>query len=225
MQINILGLGWYGEPLAEKLLSLNHEVLGSTRTVEKQNQFLKKNIRAHLLQMPDVPEVIEGDIIVLNIPPIAQQLTWFQSLPFKKDQWMIFISSTSEAKILVEEEEWVKSHFTKWTILRFGGLFGGERHPGVFLSGKKNLKGRMWTVNLIHRDDTVDATIAVIEKNIFLKTINVVSSEHPTREEYYSHYCRTHQLPLPEFDPDDSTTGKIVPNDELLSFYLPKKKL
>jgi nucleoside-diphosphate-sugar epimerase len=80
-------------------------------------------------------------------------------------------------------------------------------------------------VNLIHRDDTVDATIAVIEKNISLKTINVVSSEHPTREEYYSHYCRTHQLPLPEFDPDDSTTGKIVPNDELLSFYLPKKKL
>lgn len=225
MKIKILGLGWFGSPLAEKLLSLGHEVSGSTTSPEKLETFRMKNIQAEILKYPDCPVNLQSDVVVLNIPPFPEELSWFQSWPFSVDTWIVFISSTSEKEVLLQQEEWIKTHFRKWTILRFGGLFGGGRHPGKHLSGKKNLKGSLHPVNLIHQDDTVDATIAVVEKKIMGKTINVVSDEHPTRKDFYTNYCRQHQLPLPEFDPHDDTMGKIVPNDELKTFFVPKKSL
>lgn len=225
MKIDIIGLGWFGGPLALELLRLGHEVSGTTRSEKKQKEFLCKNIHARIFSYPEIPEVLEADIIVLNIPPFAEELKWFQSWPLKKNQWVIFISSTSLKDILLEQEEWVKNNFTNWTILRFGGLFGDGRHPGKHLAGRKNLSGRLHPVNLIHRDDTIGATLAVIEKRILLKTISVVSSEHPTREEYYIRYCKDHGMALPEFDPDDNSQGKLVPNEDLLVFYCPERGL
>lgn len=225
MVCKIIGLGWYGLPLAEKLSSLGFSVSGTTTSPEKQQALFQKNIQAEILKYPDIPSDLAADVIVLNIPPFEDELNWFKSWPFKKDSWIIFISSTSNKEVLLEQEEWVKNNFDRWTILRFGGLIGGNRHPGKHLSGRKNIAGRLHRVNLIHQDDTVDATIAVIEKKIMKKTINVVSDEHPTREEYYTAWCRRHQLPLPEFDQTDSSTGKVVDNKELKSFYLPRSPI
>lgn len=225
MICKIIGLGWYGKPLAEKLVQLGYSVSGTTTSPEKLQAFLQDNIQAEILKYPDIPSDLSADIIVLNIPPFADELSWFKKWPFKNNSWIIFISSTSNKEVLLEQEEWIRNHFQRWTILRFGGLIGGDRHPGKHLSGRKNLTGRLHPVNLIHQDDTVDATITVIEKRIINKTINVVSDEHPTREDYYTNWCKRHQLPLPEFDQTDSSTGKVVENEELKKFYLPKQKL
>src|SRR5690606_936291 len=43
----------------------------------------------------------------------------------------------------------MNKHF-KITILRFGGLFGADRHPANFLSGRKNVANPLAPVNLIH---------------------------------------------------------------------------
>lgn len=232
-KIKISGLGWYGRPLAHALMKSGFDVSGTTRTPEKMNELQKEGLSVSLLSWPALPEVADADIVVLNIPPFEEQPEWFKSWSWNTKTWVIFISSTSvypspeskSAKILKEEEDWVSQTFEKWTILRFGGLIGNGRHPGKYLSGRTNLQNRLWPVNLIHLDDTIGATLAVISKGISNSVIHVVSGEHPTREDYYSDYCRKNNLPLPHFDQSDLSTGKIVPDDELKKFYVPLKAL
>lgn len=200
-------------------MSQGFDVIGSTRTASKVSS------RAKLLKFPNLPtdELIHADIIVLNIPPFAEELEWFKRWDWSYKPWVIFISSTSEAPLLIEQEEWIKSHFENWTILRFGGLLGNARHPGKHLSGKKDLKAPNRPVNLLHLEDAVGVTLAVIEKNVTRNLLSVVCDEHRTRAEFYSEYCRKNQLPLPEFDLNDFSTGKVIPNEEVKKIYDFKK--
>lgn len=233
-KISIIGLGWFGEPLAKSLIKQGFEILGTTRTEEKKSEFEKHNIKVELLDYPKYPprDLLNSDIIVLNIPPFAEELEWFESWGWNEKSWIIFISSTSvyaktttSASSLKQQESWIQEHFNHWTILRFGGLIGPDRHPGKHLSGRKNLAGRLSPVNLIHLDDCIGVTKTIIAKNIQNEIFNVVSSEHPTREKYYTDYCLKHGLPLPEFDLKDHTVTEVVSNEKLLSIYSTFKPL
>lgn len=219
---SILGLGWYGRPLAVFLQKKGLKISGSTRDTYKAQQLQENQINAIALNYPEQPpeELLNVDILILNIPPFEEQLDWFKSWKWNKNTWIIFISSTSvyprpeskNAELLFKQEEWVKTNFSDWTIIRFGGLIGPDRHPGNHLSGKKNLSGRLWPVNLIHLEDTINFTNHVIDKNLKHTSFNLVSDEHPTREEYYTEYCLRKNLPLPEFNQEDISEGKIVPS-------------
>ncbi len=229
---SIIGLGWYGTPLASSLMQSGFDVCGSTRSLEKQEKLSQKGIKTSLLSYPGIPdsELLESDIIVVNIPPFEGQLDWFKSWNWQSKTWTIFISSISvfpqpdskNAELLLEQENWFQTHFQNWTVLRLGGLLGNGRHPGKHLSGRKNLPGRLWPVNLIHQDDTVDFTKMVIDQNLTKKIFHVVSDEHPTREDFYTEYCRNSGLPLPEFDNTDFSQGKEIPS---LGIYHSFKKL
>lgn len=222
MKIKIFGLGWYGLPLAETLQKMGHDVSGSVTSEEKVNELRTKNIQAIKLKYPDSPSLIEADILILNIPPFAEELDWFKSWKIAPETWIIFISSTSVLSKTDEklklQEEWVRTH-KNWTILRFGGLFGGHRHPGKYLSGKKNLPGRSWPVNLLHLNDAIGFTQIVIEKHLIQETFNVLSDDHPTREDFYSDYCRDHNIPLPEFDSLDDSLKEPIDNSHARQFY------
>jgi len=229
MKISIVGLGWYGSPLAVELQKAGHTISGSTRSDEKIAQFKSQNIYAEAISCPQVPskKLLTAEIVILNIPPFDEELDWFKSFPWDSKTWIIFISSTStypvpdskSGMLLKAQEDWVQGHFEKWTILRFGGLYGAKRHPGKYLSGRKNLAGRLWPVNLVHLDDCIGVTKTVIDQNIHNKLLHVVSDDHRTKEEFYSEYCQKEGLPLPEFDLTDLSVGKTVPNDELKKIY------
>lgn len=222
MKIKIIGLGWYGLPLAESLQKKGFDVSGTVTSEEKVSELKIKNIQATKLKYPDIPETIDADILILNIPPFAEELDWFKSWKLSQKTWIIFISSTSVLSKtdnkLIAQEDWIRTH-EKWTILRFGGLFGGERHPGKSLSGKKNLPGRLWPVNLLNLNDAVGFTEAVIEKKQIGETFNVLSDDHPTREQYYSDYCRMNKIPLPEFEPQDATVKEPIDNSHARKIY------
>lgn len=223
-RINITGLGWFGAPLAVHLLDKGYEISGTTRSPEKKAHFDALGIQSSLLT-PFDPYSPEGEIVILNIPPFEGELSWFKSWNWNDSTWVIFISSTSGSKLLLEQEEWIKSRFKNWTILRFGGLFGNGRHPGKHLSGRTNLKGPLHPVNLIHLEDTIGATTSVIEKGIKNKIIHVVCDEHPTKRDYYSAWCKDHNLPLPEFDLSDTSSGKVISSEALHEFYVPRMGL
>lgn len=222
MNIKIFGLGWYGLPLAQSLQKKGHHVCGSVTTADKAAELKQKNIEAEVVKFPDIPKKIDSDILILNIPPFAEELEWFKSWNISQETWIIFISSTSvlsktDDKLRLQEE-WIRTH-QNWSILRFGGLYGGERHPGKSLSGRKNLAGRLWPVNLLHLIDAVGFTEVVIEKKLMSEIYNVLSDDHPTREAYYSEYCRIHKLPLPEFDPKDDSVKAAIDNSEARKIY------
>ena len=238
MKISIIGLGWFGEALAEELKT-QHEIFGTTRSEEKILTFSKQHIQAEKLTAVDLPseELLSADVIILNIPPFAGQLEWFKKWPWNKKAHLVFISSTSvygtntgevdettiplpeteNGKILLEEEEWVKS-FPRYTIIRFGGLIGANRHPGKFLSGRLNLSGGNLPVNLVHLQDCIGFTKLVIDKKLFGETYNLAHPEHPSRKDYYSNYCLKHNLPLPEFS-DLIENGKIISSTKVMLHY------
>ncbi len=112
-----------------------------------------------------------------------------------------------------------KKFFSDWLILRFGGLVGPKRNPGRFLSGKTELPGKLWPVNLIHLDDAIGFTIKAMELNLKHEVINVVSDESHNREEFYSKASELLSLEKPHFDQKDLSIREKISNERLKSLY------
>ena len=112
------------------------------------------------------------------------------------------------------------------TILRLSGLFGANRHPVKYLSGRKNISRPLAVVNLIHLEDIIAATVKLLEVTRNHSIYNVTASEHPTRIKYYTDAANNFGLMLPEFDSNDTTTGKIVDHTRLVELlgYEPSLK-
>jgi nucleoside-diphosphate-sugar epimerase len=221
MKVSIIGFGWFGFPLALTLKKHGHFVIGTTRNEDKKNSFHHIGLDVELLnegQRPD-SQLFHTDCLILNIPPRDHHLEWYRSWEINPDQKIIFISSTSERNPLPAQEEWVKSSFKNWVILRFGGLVGPNRHPGKFLAGKENLPGQLWPVNMLHLDDAIGFTNSVLEKNITNETISVVCDDHRTREDFYSYFSKVLNLKIPEFDKSDLSTKNSINNDRAKELY------
>ena len=102
------------------------------------------------------------------------------------------------------------------TILRFGGLFGPDRHPATFLSGKTEIKNPDAPVNLIHLDDCIGIILNIIQKAIWNETFNATTTTHPSRKDYYSSICNMMDLPLPIFEKTLSNKGKCIDSKKLV---------
>jgi nucleoside-diphosphate-sugar epimerase len=122
--ISIIGLGWIGEPLGIQLKEKGFQVLGSTTSSEKQENFSKNGLKAVRFSLNPHPEGIgfnalfQSEILVINFPPrtrsgngqfYLEQLKYLRSLidnsPIKK---VIFVSSTGIYPDLPSEEEYAE---------------------------------------------------------------------------------------------------------------------
>jgi len=117
---------------------------------------------------------------------------------------------TESGRQLLETEQLLhsNSHF-KTTILRFGGLVGGERHPVYHLAGRENLSDPDAPINLIHRDDCIGIILEIIKKNTWGETFNATAPFHPTRKTFYTQKAAKMGLALPVFVPG-GRGGKLV---------------
>lgn len=88
------------------------------------------------------------------------------------------------------------------TILRFGGLYGPGRDPGRFFAGKKNIPNGLAPINMIHLDDCIGISLAIIGKEAFGQTYNACSPQHPSRTEFYTFSAREMNFAMPEFIPE-----------------------
>lgn len=254
MIISVLGCGWLGFPLAERLLSLEHIVKGSTTTEGKLGVLQQSGIDAYLLQLPDsisdekIDDFWNCDILFLNIPPGRRNPDVEEEFPKNvekvlakakehKISWIIFASSTSvypkfggitteeEAKqgeaarasgeAILKAEELLKNSDIDYTILRFGGLYGYDRHPVKYLSGKTDLDEGLRPVNLVHQLDCVNIVTEIINQKKRNEIYNVVSDGHPPRQEFYKCAAKHFELPPPTFKEDKNTGYRIVSNEKL----------
>lgn len=108
------------------------------------------------------------------------------------------------------EKMLLQSTFFDTCVLRFGGLIGADRHPVKYLSGRKNISNPLAPVNLIHQQDCIKIINAILEKDKFNGVYNGVFPEHPTKSEYYSKAAAEKNLPVPEFNFDTPSQGKII---------------
>jgi nucleoside-diphosphate-sugar epimerase len=100
----------------------------------------------------------------------------------------------------------------KTTIVRFGGLYGQDRHPAKYLAGRKNLDKGNAPVNLIHQDDCIGIIKKIITDNVTGDVFNGVSDGHPPRNMFYPAIANTLGLEPPTFKKDENKKYKIVSN-------------
>ncbi|ARS35010.1 SDR family oxidoreductase [Pontibacter actiniarum] len=110
--ISIMGCGWLGLPLAERLVQQGYTVKGSTTTPGKLGLLEQKGITPYLLNLageevsePALEEFLQAQVLVLNIPPhlrsdggesyLRQMHLLLKKLLDSPVSRVLFVSSTS----------------------------------------------------------------------------------------------------------------------------------
>lgn len=111
--------------------------------------------------------------------------------------------NTESGRILLEAENLFRAETTfKTTIIRFAGLIGPGRDPGRFFAGKKDIPNGDAPVNLIHLDDCIGLSLAILDQKAFGYLFNACSPEHPSRSAFYIQAAINSGLEIPQFIPE-----------------------
>ena len=111
---------------------------------------------------------------------------------------------------LLEAEEFIQAAENHATIVRLGGLVGGNRHPAKQLAGRTNIPAPQAPTNLVHQQDVVRFLMAIIEEGHWGKTLHCVSPVHHQRADFYTEASKHLSLQLPSFAKTASKRNKKV---------------
>lgn len=183
----------------------------------------------------DIPPKLRGNSSENFVKKIQNLIPFIENSTIEK---VIFISSTSvyadedsivtddtkpqpateSGKQLVEAEMLLQNNSNfKTNAIRFGGLIGEDRHPVYHLAGRQNLENPNTAVNLIHQTDCIEIIKRIIELDIWNQTFNAVAPFHPSRKDYYIQKAVELGLPLPEFNDNPTSIGKIIEATKITS--------
>ena len=189
-----------------------------------------------------ISQFLDSEILIICIPPrvgkfgedyhVQQIQSLIQYLPSSPVKSIIYTSSTSvypelnremteddevlENHALIKVENLLKNLPQNVTILRCGGLMGGERIPAKYFAGKIINTGKI-PVNYVHQKDVIQIITMILEKGFWNETFNVVSPEHPLREEIYLKNCIDLGFEKPIFeDPTEQIPYKIISPQKLI---------
>ena len=119
--------------------------------------------------------------------------------------------ATGDLLLDAEAQLWTDDAF-ETTVVRLGGLYGAERHPGRFLAGRTDIARPQAPVNLIHQEDCVGLIDTILHAGATGRVVNAVADAHPTREAIYTRAAEALGLDPPTFDGTDTRRGKTVLN-------------
>lgn len=193
-----------------------------------------------------IDELLDADVLVINIPPmgrtssrefhleqIGELKRLIQNVNIPK---ILFISATSvypdlnqDAKesdelmpasgnaTLLEAENLLSNNKTyDLTVIRFGGLLGDNRIPGLYVSNKEKVIGDV-PVNYIYRMDAVRMIDWVIKKGLWNELYNGVSPFHPLRREVYEKNAAMLGFPPPKsYEEEGTTSWKKVSSNKII---------
>lgn len=238
--ISILGSGWLGFALAERLQSTAQSVHLSTRSPQKALQLKTANITPYIVDITalskNIQLFLQAKILIINIT--CKQTGAYQALVSEIEkssiQHVLFISSTSvypahqglckESDIIQEENNLrcIEKLFTENThfsssVIRFAGLVGPKRHPGRFFANGKSIRDALAKVNLIHQQDCLGLIQAVLEQNAWGEIFNGCADNHPTKHAYYTFMAKSLGYPIPDCLFNDDSATKVVCNQKVKS--------
>lgn len=241
--ISILGGGWIGVPLAEKLSQKGYSVQISQSSQIKtiQNPSIKLvQWRAEVNSTNEAWEsILDAQTIIWTIPPrrkvngdhfyLDVLQDFVRLLNQKTYQQVIFLSSTSiyqaenslvheesalENNLMFQAEQILQGVQCPLLLLRLGGLMGGERYVAKYYTGKK-VPAANHPVNYVHRADVLEI-IAQSIKSQLNGTFNVVAPQHPIKSELVKMECERRGLVLPVEYLEDKEATKVISSDKLI---------
>lgn len=118
--------------------------------------------------------------------------------------------------LLIAEELMEKDRDFDLTIVRFGGLMGGDRIPGKYFAGKENVAGHT-RVNFIHQIDAVRLLSWILEKELWNEVFNGVAPIHPLRKDIYERNQQDLGLPLPaSYQQSNADEDRLISGKKIL---------
>ena len=246
--ISIIGYGWLGKACADYFHALSYAIKvtnrhGGISGLSYPNYAWKLR--------EEFPQEAASDVVIIAIAENENNIEHYHQLYRDLEKYgvqkIIFISSTSiyngmigevneTDDILLKESTVAQKEFTlkntsiNSIILRLSGLVGPNRNPARFLAGKKNVANPNNKINLVHQTDVIRFMEQCIQQDV-VGVFNVCSSEHPTREEFYTNVCMSQSLEVPLFAIDTeeprwvsnakskSELNFIYQYDNLLEYY------
>lgn len=125
-------------------------------------------------------------------------------------------TARSSGKAILKAEKLLQSYSELNTIiLRFGGLYGYDRHPVRYLAGKEDLSSPYKPVNLIHQDDCIKIVRKFLTSDSVSGVFNAVSDGHPPRETFYQSAADHFSVELPTFDSSTESINRVISNEKL----------
>ncbi len=245
IKIGVLGEGWLGDYLLQKLKTNGYNVKGAKAfQCYFRNNRWEGDLPAFLENLSHLIITIPSGINRSTIKADASEgnLTLFKQLMShinKHPDLTVFYTSsisvygrsetiidedtrldpkTSSARAITKiEKQFEDSQVKRFNALRLGGLIGKDRHPIYSLLRTQKNVAKNELINFIHREDILRC-IEWLMRNPQDGPLNLVSPKHPTKIEYYSRIAKERNLNLPVF-----TEGGIV--SRVVSKKLPLEQI
>ena len=211
-KILVIGVGWLGKQIVDKLFNEGYHVGVCSRSKEKLEGITKASERI-VVSYENGECHFSGDIspythVLICLPPFEKypevinsiikqlsdqtQLIFMSSIGvYNFQEGIIYESSPIQENHLVAEAEQVVLTKQYQVILRLGGLIGPKRHPITHLIKKDKIEFGNNVVNLIHSFDICSAIIVLLKQEKKASLYNLVYPKHPTRASYYQNAAKT----------------------------------
>lgn len=209
-KIGIVGCGWLGKPLAT-LLSQNFTVECFVRNkTEENSSFWQNEIIIVAINTKDNYLAALRNIATLTNPIsniiLMSSTSVYREFSDEVDENI----EIKESNLQKEAEDLMKSLRDNLLILRLGGLMGDDRVAGKWKSVSIFEDGE---VNYIHKDDVLNITKIMIDKNITNGIYNLVAPIHPLRSEVHEKNSEDFGFELGSFS---GMTNRVVSSQKLI---------
>lgn len=243
--ISILGAGWLGFSLGEKLLHLKYQVNASTTHVEKLSAFEQAGLNPFLIQLDNADEIDESfwtETLILSFPPgksgdyssYAIKIKHILKQLPEMCKRVIMISSTSVYP--KKSGHWKEDQLFEAETPDAESILDAEK---VVLSSNKQaiilrLSGlvgyernpaRFGTsrlpanepVNMIHRDDAFGVILRLLELEHMEGIFNVCAPMHPNRQAFYEAGAKAMGIESPNLQTSDDALIRTINSEKLVS--------
>lgn len=222
----IVGLGWLGNELATRLAQSGFEYWGTHRSSFdwERDDFPLTSCDVLFLNTPPLNHITPKDFVE-KVPPQKGRIIFISSIGVYGEVYGTITEktiprpNTTNGIWLYEVEKMLLDKFKdQITIIRAGGLIGGNRHPVFSLAIKPEMVIPEGIINLIHRNDLISIIMAISTIDKSLPLLNAVAPYHPLKSEYYSLWANKHGFGLLRFS-KESENRKIVQSEVLDTIY------
>lgn len=236
--ISVLGSGWLGLPLAERLVNDGFQVRASSTTASNAEAIEAIGVASFIFNINKITDIsrnfLESEILIVNIPSrdVESFRDLVEEIELSPVRRILYVSSTSvytntggvvteadgaerpTSPFFIIENLFRASQRFRTTVIRFGGLIGPGRHPGRFFGKGRPVSNPDAPVNLVHLDDCIGMICKVLEKNAWGEVFNGCADTHPARREFYSRAAAALGLTEPVFGDNKTGDFKIVSNEK-----------